>query len=150
MTDKIEKLEVSEIPDLRTDTAQDTVDSVPEPVKPKKLNIFQKSANWWNGKKTIIGAAGSLIGIGLTKIADPTFQVIGWTLQGICYPLTVIGIGHKFNKAKGSDNVFGPAGEFKIDNKTIVEIIPMIWKRIKEICILCKALYEAAKIFLKL
>ena len=145
MTDKIEKLPVGNIPDLRTDTAQDTVDSVPEPVKPKKLNIFKRSWNWLNGKKFIIGLTLGTTGAVMSKVADPAIAGIGMIMQYIFWPFTAVGIGHKVVKS----DKFGAAGEFKIDGKTIPELVSMAWKRLIELSVIIKALCEACKVFFK-
>lgn len=147
MTDKIEKLKVSEIPDLRTDTRQDMVDSIPDPPKPKKINIFKKSWNWLNGKKFIIGLTLGTTGAVVSKVAvDPAIAGIGMIMQYVFWPLTAVGIGHKAVK---NDNAFGPAGKFEVAGKTIPELVSMTWKRLTELAVIIKALCEACKVLFK-
>ena len=115
---------MNNIPDIRTGNTQpQTVDSIPEPVPPKK-NVFRRTWDWFNGKKTIIGGSAALIGIGLTKIANPICQATGWIIQGIAYPLTATGIVHKMKK---TDKAFGEAGEIRLDESTWKTILKLLW-----------------------
>lgn len=83
----------------------------------ERPNIFLRFLAWWNGKKSVIGGAGALIGVGLTKVPEPICQAIGYFLQAICWPLTSLGILHKV----GKKSKFGKPGEFKKEN--LIEII---------------------------
>ena len=113
------------------------LEDLPLDHKEEKINIFRKFWAWINGKKTIIGTSGSLIGLGLTKIANPIFQIIGYVLQGICYPLTATGIIHKIDKAIKS-NKFGEPGQLKIGEMDLVTLVVKLWNNIKESFLIIK------------
>ena len=90
----------------------------------KRPNIILRVWAWLNGKKSVIGTTGGLIGVGLTKIPEPICQAIGWFLQAVCWPLTSLGILHKV----GKKSKIGKPGEFKKENfiEIIVAIVAVI------------------------
>ena len=150
MTDKIEKLPNEKIPsiwDKKEKPTKVNLDNV-EYKKPEeetaKLSIFQKIWLWIDGKKTLIGASGSLIGLGLTKIAHPIAQLVGYILQGICYPLTATGIIHKVDKAIKSDK-HGKPGELKLGDKDLVSLAIMAWSNLKELFSIITEIFKRIK-----
>jgi len=78
----------------------------------KMPNIFARIWSWIDGKKSLIGSSGGLIGVGLTKVPVPIVQGIGYILQAICWPLAGVGIAHKVGKISN----YGLKGEFRKDD----------------------------------
>ena len=78
----------------------------------KMPNIIARIWAWIDGKKSLIGSSGGLIGVGLTKVPVPIAQGIGYILQAICWPLAGVGIAHKVGKISN----YGLKGEFRKDD----------------------------------
>ena len=135
MTDKIKNLPDAGVPPIRTDTRQDTVESVPDPQKPKKPNIFKRVWNWIDGKKTYIGFGLE----GLGWLIPGPYGLILKCLGGLIIP---VGIAHKLTK---SNKVAGKSGELKLGNKDLIALMVQLWGSLKESFLIIKEILSRVK-----
>ena len=150
MSNKIEKLDIKKIEDMphdhdvykpgiqseadKNDELKGKQGTMKKPKKRKEKKVgkirafFAKIIVWFNGKKTIIGTSGTLIGIGLTKIPEPVCQVTGYALMALFGALAGTGIVHKFVK---TGKVAGASGELKIGKIDLIELLKETWRLLK-------------------
>ena len=141
----LKKVDLSQIAIRELERQQRWIDHVdhPSPVlEPVKITWYQKWVHWWNGKKTLIGLAGTGVGYGLTKIPDATTQAIGWILTALCgLIVTPVGAIHKIFKSAN----FGGKGEILLDNESFIALIKDTWEIIKKWINLIKGVKNGTK-----